>query len=202
MSGSQATPSLTQTTEFTLSCNGAGGGAVGRVTVTVNAGGGAPIVQISASPPGVSVGANTTLTWSSSNTASCTASGGWSGSKNLSGSQSVGPINQDQTYQLTCQGTSGGSAIAMVTVDVRQAILSWAPPTQNVDGSALTDLTGYKLYWGNSSRSYGTSQPVNGAGTTSQTLALSPGTYYFAVTALDSSGNESAFSNEVTKTVL
>ena len=37
---------------------------------------------------------------------------------------------------------------------------------------------------------------------TTQTIALSPGTYFFAVSAVDSGGNESALSNEVTKTVL
>jgi hypothetical protein len=201
-SGSQATPALTQTTEFTLSCNGAGGGTVGRVTVTVNGtSGGSPTAQISATPPGVPVNGSTTLTWMSTNATSCTASGGWSGAKALNGSQSVGPIAQDQTYQLTCQGT-GGNAIAMVSVDVRQAILSWTAPTKNTDGSALTNLSGYKLYWGNQSGSYGTPRTVDGADNTTQTIALSPGTYFFAVSAVDSGGNESALSNEVTKTVL
>jgi hypothetical protein len=90
----------------------------------------------------------------------------------------------------------------MVTVSVRQAMLSWTAPTQNVDGSALTNLAGYKVYWGTGSRSYPNTADVSGASSTSHTLALNPGTYFFAVTALDSSGNESAFSGEVSKTVL
>jgi hypothetical protein len=90
----------------------------------------------------------------------------------------------------------------MVTVGVRQAMLSWTAPTQNVDGSALTNLAGYKVYWGTGSRSYPNTADVSGASNTSHTLTLNPGTYFFAVTALDSSGNESAFSGEVSKIVL
>jgi hypothetical protein len=127
---------------------------------------------------------------------SCTASGAWSGSKSTSGSLQIGPINEDQTYQLSCAGQNG-NAIAMVTVGVRQAVLSWAPRTQTA-----TDLSGFKVYWGTTSRSYPSSQALNSATSTSHTITLTPGTYYFAVTALDSSGNESAFSNELSKTVL
>jgi hypothetical protein len=108
----------------------------------------------------------------------------------------IGPINQDQTYQLSCTGQNG-NAIAMVTVGVRQAVLSWAPRTQ-----IATNLSGFKVYWGTTSRSYPSSRALNSATSTSHTITLTPGTYYFAVTALDSSGNESAFSNELSKTVL
>ena len=55
---------------------------------------------------------------------------------------------------------------------------------------------------GRSSVRYAVAIFTNGANNTTQTIALSPGTYFFAVSAVDSSGNESALSNEVTKTVL
>jgi len=62
------------------------------------------------------------------------------------------------------------------------------------------DVAGYKLYYGTSSRSYASS--VNVGNLISYTLTvLNTGTYYFAVTAYDTSGNESGLSNEVSKSV-
>ena len=48
-----------------------------------------------------------TLTWSSSNADSCVASGGWSGTKSLSGSQSTGNLTSSKTYTITCEGPRG-----------------------------------------------------------------------------------------------
>ena len=89
----------------------------------------------------------------------------------------------------------------MTTVSLRQAALSWTAPTKNTDGSNLTNLAGYKIYYGTSSKNYTQSVSVSGAATTTYTLQLSPGTYYIAMTALDSTGAESAKTNEVSKTV-
>ena len=64
---------------------------------------------------------------------------------------------------------------------------------------------GYRVYFGLSSGSY--TQPFGsgisaGASTTYTVSNLQGGkTYYFAVTAVDSSGKESAFSNEASKVV-
>ena len=75
--------------------------------------------------------------------------------------------------------------------------LFWRAPTTNRDGSALQDLAGYRLHYGESSRNYTTSHDVGNQ--TSYTLqGLQSGrTYYVAVTAYDASGNESAFSAEI-----
>jgi fibronectin type 3 domain-containing protein len=74
--------------------------------------------------------------------------------------------------------------------DVR---LSW-------NANSEPDLAGYKVYYGTSSRTYATS--VNVSAVTTYTLTgLTGGTYYFAVTAYDTTGNESGFSNEVSKTI-
>jgi hypothetical protein len=68
--------------------------------------------------------------------------------------------------------------------------ISWSANTE-------TDLAGYKLYSGTASGVYG--DPVDVGNVTSHALTLSPAvgtTYYFAVTAYDTSGNESGFSSE------
>ncbi len=71
-----------------------------------------------------------------------------------------------------------------------QATLSWNPNSES-------DLAGYKVYYGNSSRSY--SINVNVGNQTSYTVSnlVEGEIYYFAATAYDFSGNESGYSNEV-----
>ncbi len=81
------------------------------------------------------------------------------------------------------------------------ASLSWVAPTTNVDGTPLTDLAGYKIYYGTSSGNY-TSNINIGNATNYQVANLTNGLiYYFAVTASDTSGNESGYSNEASKTI-
>ncbi|HTN42830.1 MAG TPA: fibronectin type III domain-containing protein, partial [Nitrospiria bacterium] len=79
------------------------------------------------------------------------------------------------------------------------ASLTWNAPTTNTDGSPLTDLAGFKVYYGTSSGIYSTTIDA-GNQTTYTVTGLGTGTFYFTVTAYDSSGNESGFSNEGSKT--
>ncbi len=131
------------------------------------------------------------LTWSTTPVAtSCTASGGWSGTKFASGTETLASITSSQSYTLTC--TWGGGT----------ATISWTAPTANTDGSSLTDLSGFKVAYGTSSTSLGTVQAVNDAKATSATVAaLASGTWYFAVRAVTSGGVESANSPVVQKTI-
>jgi PKD repeat protein len=78
-----------------------------------------------------------------------------------------------------------------------QVQLSWSAPTTNADGTPLRDLAGYKVYFGLASRTYGT--PIDVGNKTTYTLSGLTGglRYYFAVKAYDTSGNNSAFSTEV-----
>ncbi|MFY9268167.1 MAG: fibronectin type III domain-containing protein [Candidatus Manganitrophaceae bacterium] len=72
------------------------------------------------------------------------------------------------------------------------ATLIWNPNSES-------DLAGYKVYYGTSSRNYGA--PINVGNKTTHTITglVDNQSYYFAVTAYDTSGNESGFSNEVNK---
>lgn len=80
------------------------------------------------------------------------------------------------------------------------ATLSWDAPATNADGTELTDLAGYKVYYGTSPGNYATVIDVEDV-TTYTINDLSPATYYFTVTAYDEIGNESDYSNEVSKTM-
>jgi hypothetical protein len=82
-------------------------------------------------------------------------------------------------------------ALGMVT-------LSWQPPTQNADGTPLLDLSGYTIYFGTQSQSYDSEIELDNPGLTTYVVEnLVPDTYYFAATAVNSSGMESTFSGEV-----
>jgi hypothetical protein len=77
-----------------------------------------PTVSLAASPNSVTLGSSSTLSWSSSNASSCTASGSWSGSKSISGTVSSGTLSTTSSYSLSCTG-SGGSASVSVTITVK-----------------------------------------------------------------------------------
>jgi hypothetical protein len=76
--------------------------------------------------------------------------------------------------------------------------VSWQAPTQNVDGSALTDLAGYHIHYGSASGSYTNSIQVANPGLTSYVIqSLPTGTYYFAVSAYTTAGVDGNLSAEV-----
>jgi hypothetical protein len=98
----------------------------------------APIVTLSADPATVSLQGSTTLRWTATNAASCTASGGWSGTQGLSGSETVGPLAAATTFVLTCTG-SGGSASQSVSV----AVANGSPaPTVSISASPASIAAG------------------------------------------------------------
>src|SRR3972149_9813836 len=84
-------------------------------------------------------------------------------------------------------GGSGGDG------GTETATLSWDAPTTNTDDTDLTDLAGYKIYYGTSPGTY--DSVIDAAKVTTYTVSdLTPATYYFAVTAYDEGGNESNYS--------
>lgn len=94
-------------------------------------------------------------------------------------------------FNLTVQAVAFGSAT-----------LTWTPPTTNTDGSPLTNLAGYKVYWGPSQGNYPNSATLNNPGLTSYVVGnLAPGTYFFVATALNSAGAESSFSGAASKAI-
>lgn len=68
------------------------------------------------------------------------------------------------------------------------------------DASTSPNIAGYRVYVGTASRTY-TAPITIGNQTTYTVTALGPGTFYFAVTAFNTAGNESDFSNEVSTTI-
>jgi hypothetical protein len=93
-------------------------------------------------------------------------------------------------------------AIAVTTVANGRATLSWTAPTENTDGSMLSNLAGYRIRYGTSSSALTQTIVVDNASVTSYVVEnLSPATWYFAVTAVNSQGAESSSSNVANKQI-
>ena len=203
-SGSQTMSSLTSDKVFNLSCSGPGGTSSDIVNITVAAP--APTLSFSASPASVTQNGSTTLNWNSTDATSCVASGDWSGNKGASGSESTGASTIDSQYALTCSSL-GGSVNKSVNVTVvlssnGTALLSWTPPTENTDTSTLTDLAGYKIYYGTSPGNYSNTEIINNPGLSSYLVEnLASADWYFVMTSFSDSGIESDYSTEVSKTI-
>jgi hypothetical protein len=82
------------------------------------------------------------------------------------------------------------------------ATLKWQPPTSNTDGSPLTNLAGYVIRYGTSPTNLATEVRISNAGLTTYVVSeLVPATWYFQVSAFNSSGVESAPSATASKTI-
>lgn len=92
--------------------------------------------------------------------------------------------------------------LLLICRNVHAFQVCWEPPTENVDGTVLDDLAGYTVYFGRAQRSYTETRNLShdpDAIRYCYNVRTSPGDYYVAMTAWDSDGNESAYSNEVRK---
>jgi len=76
------------------------------------------------------------------------------------------------------------------------ATMDWAAPDTNTDGTQLTTLAGYKVYYGTASGVY-SSVDVGLAKSYTVTGLTTGQTYYFTVTAYDTAGDESDYAPEV-----
>ncbi|HXY20405.1 MAG TPA: DUF4038 domain-containing protein [Gemmatimonadales bacterium] len=189
-SGSQGV-SPTSTTIYTLICTGIGGSDTASATVTISTTPAPPTVTLTANPTTIASGQSSMLTWSTTNAAACTASGGWSGTKATSGSQSVSPTSTT-TYTLTCTGTGGSdSASATVTIATPVPIVTLtATPTTITSGQSST------LAWSTTNATSCTaSGGWSGAKATSGSQSVSPTsttTYTLSCTGPGGSGSQSA----------
>jgi putative Ig domain-containing protein len=93
-------------------------------------------------------------------------------------------------------------SISVVPASSGSATLSWFPPTRRTDGSPLTNLAAYRIRWGTAPGSFPNNVRVDNPGLSSYVVSnLAPGTYFFVVTAIDSAGLESGYSNQAQKTI-
>jgi hypothetical protein len=93
--------------------------------------------------------------------------------------------------------------VVQATSTASPVTLSWVRPTQNVDGTQLSNLAGYRIHYGQVSGQYDYSVSVGSPSITSAAIEnLVPARWYFAVTAVTTSGIQSDFSAQLSKIVL
>ena len=97
----------------------------------------------------------------------------------------------------TGTGQTGSTAAGEIT-------LSWVAPVEREDGTpiSMAEIAGYRVHIGPSQGNYTNQIDINDSNTMQATLSNLPaGVYYIVVTAFDTDGRESAFSQEVTRTI-
>lgn len=125
----------------------------------------------------------------------------------LSGTPSSASVGSYAAIVISVSDGSNKKSLPGFTLTVRQAqlgsaALSWTAPKQNVDGTQLTNLKGYRIHYGMSSNSLNQTVEIPSPGITTALIeGLSAGTWYFALKAYNSSNLESSLSNVASKTI-
>jgi len=196
---------------------GGGGGEGEKTSAPATGANSAPTIQGS---PGTSIAAGQpynfqptasdadgdTLTFSIENKpawASFNASTG-----KISGTPTASDVATYSSIRVTVSDGQGGSAstamFAITVTDIGTGIvtLNWTPPTQNDDGSVLTDLAGYEVRYGKDQANLDRSvQLTNPSLNTYMVDSLTSGTWFFAVRSINRAGIGSAISNMASKTI-
>ncbi len=189
-----------------LGGGGGGGGGSGNSAPTIS---GSPASSVGvannyAFVPNANDADGDSLTFSVSNLPS------WANFNASDGSLAGTPAAGDEgTYANIQISVSDGTASASlptfsITVQAQQSgtgsvTLSWTAPTQNIDGSNLNDLSGYRIYFGTQQGVYTNEVVIANPGLSTFVVDnLQPNTYYFVATAFNSQDVESQFSNEAT----
>jgi hypothetical protein len=134
-----------------------------------------------------------TLTWSTTPSgATCTAWGGWSGTKAASGTESRPALSGTRAYNLRCRWPASTGAVD----------LAWEAPTENVDGSAYANPSGYEILYGTPPSLLTGRIPVASFTITEQRIEeLKPASWGFCVSALNALNVASHCSEVITQTV-
>ena len=170
----------------------------------------APTISGSA-PSGISVGTQYSFTPEASDpdgdalTFSISNSPSWAtfdtSTGRLSGTPTFANIGLYDNIVISASDGIATSSMRAFSIDVTDAavgslLVSWLPPTTNEDGSALTDLAGFNIYYGTTQNQYTNVIRIDNPGIASYLVEnLTPNTYYFSATSFNSNGIESDLSD-------
>ncbi len=135
----------------------------------------------------------------------------WATFNSATGELSGTPTTADvATYSNITISVSNGTTsvslpafpIAVTQMANGSATLQWVAPTENTNGTALTNLAGYRIYYGTSATAMTqTVQITNPDIVTYEVSNLSPGTWYFSARSYTSANVESNASAVASKTI-
>jgi hypothetical protein len=178
-----------------------------------------PAISLSGTPPSSVVAGDlyvfqpTASTTAGTPTFSASGLPSWASINPSTGEISGTPAssNVGVTGDITISASDGSATTSLAPFKVNvteppaatgSATLSWTVPTLNTNGTPVTDLAGYHIHYGTAAGALDKVIDVPGAKTTEYEISnLSSGTYYFAVSAYNSMGIDSADSNEGSKTI-
>jgi hypothetical protein len=135
-----------------------------------------------------------------------TSSGSTTGSTG-SGSTTTPPVTTPPVTVTTRPVTTPPVTVTTPPVTTPPATstsvtFGWVAPTQNSNGTPLSNLAGYKIHYGTASENYTQVVALSNPSLSRYVLdSLPSGTYFFAITAYNTQGIESALSGEATATL-
>jgi hypothetical protein len=116
----------------------------------------------------------------------------------LAGCNEGGSTFADSAAAASSSSSTGSGAPASSGT----ATLSWQAPTTTTNGAALTNLAGYRVYYGLSASNLNQTIQITTVGLQTYVIDdLAPGTWFFAIRAVTSAGVESALSDVVSLTI-
>ena len=126
---------------------------------------------------------------------------------NLSGTPGAGDVGNYANIVISVSDGTSAAALAAFSISVTQpasgsATVTWSAPTQNTNGTPLTNLAGFHIYYGTSSSNLNQSVQLANPALTSYTFnSLPSGTWYFSINDYTTAGVESAVSSVASTTV-
>jgi hypothetical protein len=207
-------PTSGGTQTYTLTCSNAFGttaAASAILTVTSGTAPAAPILSLTATS--VPVGKPVTISWSSINANSCTASGSWSGTLATSGAMPITPTAVGvETFTLTCTNLGGTSAATSVTLNATPELVVPVAPTLTLGATSVPASSTTTISWSSSNAASCTSSGstnaassgwANGVQAPKGSFTLTPvttGTYTYTMVCANSAGNSPATTVTLTVT--
>lgn len=125
----------------------------------------------------------------------------------LSGQPTLGDIRTFTDIRITVSDGQLSSSLPDFDLTVTQSslgstTLTLIAPSQNTDGTPVTDLAAYRIYFGMTPGNYPNQIYIDNPSISTYVVEnLAPTTYYFVATAFNQAGIESGFSNEVSRIV-
>jgi Putative Ig domain len=127
----------------------------------------------------------------------------------LSGTPSSTQTGSYSGIIISASDGTASSALPAFAISVKSlvaatgsATLNWVDPTENTDGTALTNMAGVNIHYGSSPSNLTQEVTVAGTGMASYTIAnLGAGTWYFEAAAYTTAGVEGAMSSVESKTI-
>jgi hypothetical protein len=211
--GLTVTPAVAGATVYTLACTGAGGTSASNSATLFATSGTAPAAPtLTLASTTVTVGKSTTISWSSANATSCTASGSWSGTLAATGSQTLTPaVVGTETFTLVCSNLGGPSAPVSVSLAATSAVVTPPAPTLTLGASTISAETSTTITWssasatsctasGNANANQSGWSGVQAPSATFTISPLTPGSYVYSLTCSNAAGNSPTSSATLTVT--